>query len=59
MKCIVHCMDKSESLPLLIIRVPDSVAHEHVSSGKWRYVSKTLWKQNTRDWKEITTKPTE
>lgn len=54
MKCIQHCMDNPgpNDLPALILRVSDETAHQKVSLGQWRYVSKSAWKQNVRDWKQ-------
>lgn len=43
MKCIMNNFSKN------ITRVSDDIAKQKVDSGDFKYVSKSLWKEKTRD----------
>ena len=46
MKCIMSLDEK------LVKRVTDDKASEAFHSGRWRYISKSVWKEGVRDVKE-------
>ena len=48
MKCIKAIKQTNLDEMGKIARVPDNVAHQRVTSGYWKYISKTEWKDAGR-----------
>lgn len=50
MKCITNAMTILDvgKPGTVVYRVPDEIARYHVASKKWRYVKKSLWKEQNR-----------
>jgi hypothetical protein len=48
MKCIKSIKKTNIDELGKIARVPDNLAHQRVTSGYWKYISKTEWKDGGR-----------